>query len=147
MLKREEKLLSLIKSYLSSLSGCDRFCENCSVRGFCCSVAMQKSNGDVVGLRNLSCKYLNKSGFCDIFNNRHNIIPQCKPIAEAILHRAVPSECEYVKGLNGYIGKIFVSEGEEKELIDKLIKTSDPNNLPEFLPDFMKELIKKYAKK
>lgn len=51
------------------------------------------------------CKYLDeKTKLCKIFENRHEINPNCLSIIDAIKIKALPNDCPYVKDLSFYEG-------------------------------------------
>lgn len=107
---------------------------------------MVKSQEDkLVGLQTLPCKYLNKSTKkCSVYESRFEKVKECLSVEEAILGKALPAECLYVKEIENYKGKEFVSLDKEKELLKSVIKKADPDNLPDFMSDDFKNLVRSY---
>jgi uncharacterized cysteine cluster protein YcgN (CxxCxxCC family) len=138
------KLRSQLGSYVKNVDPDDSLCEGCEVRGSCCYGAV-KYDGEVYGLKSARCKLLGDDGRCKDYSNRHEKVPTCLPIVDAIMQKAVPNECAYVKGIKGYNGKIIADKYQEKELLKEMAKSI--TSIPEYCNDELKVFLGKYAQK
>jgi len=139
----ETRLKSQLRSYVKSIDPNDNLCDNCKVKGACCYGAFKSEDGKIYGLRSAKCKLLGKDGRCGDYDNRYSRVSGCLPIVDAIIQKAVPNECEYVKGIDGYEGKIVADKSKEKKLLKEMAKSM--TTIPEYCSEDLKIFLSEYA--
>jgi len=59
------------------------------------------------------CVHLDaETGLCGVYERRHEVYPQCLPIAEAIARGILPGDCPYVADIKGYRGPRDMRDSE-----------------------------------
>lgn len=84
-------------------------CRKC---GKCCHTTVHM--GDELVTTPFKCSFLDgETGGCTVYDQRHEVNPQCLPMVEAIRRRLLPTDCPYVAGIKGYKGPRDMRDGEK----------------------------------
>ena len=99
-------------------------CEDCKQKGLCCNFAVIQK-GIMYILPNHSCKYLDKDNTCSVYENRHDVNPECGTMEMIAANGGVPPQCNFKKeGWQFKYEKVLIARPKLERRLFKLVKDS-----------------------